>query len=143
MTDSISYSKNLSNRPSQISGSDQINHKASEKVEKGNRQLFEALLREAQIKKPDRQEIPSSSLKFSMHSLDRAKQRGVLINQEVTRKLEGALESAQKKGLKEIVALGEDAAWILNVKNSTVVTVVDKASLVGNVFTNVDGAVVI
>jgi len=39
--------------------------------------------------------------------------------------------------------LTQDAALIVNVRNRTVITALDRSSANGNVFTNIDGAVVV
>lgn len=37
----------------------------------------------------------------------------------------------------------DDLAFIVNVKNNTVITAIDQKSSSGNVFTNIDGAVIV
>ena len=59
------------------------------------------------------------------------------------RKLNEAIDKAAAKGLDDTLILTKDAAFIVSVKNRTVVTAMDRASLDGNVFTNIDGAVII
>ncbi len=54
-----------------------------------------------------------------------------------------AVEKAEAKGLEDTLILTKDAALIVNVKNKTVVTAMDREALRGNVFTNIDGAVIV
>jgi flagellar operon protein len=49
---------------------------------------------------------------------------------------------AQKGGKDSLVMMG-DAALVVSVKNRTVVTAMDRSQMKGNVFTNIDSAVVI
>jgi flagellar operon protein len=49
---------------------------------------------------------------------------------------------AQKGGRESLVMMG-DSALVVSVKNRTVVTALDKAQMRGNVFTNIDSAVII
>jgi flagellar operon protein len=49
---------------------------------------------------------------------------------------------AQKGGKESLVMMG-DAALVVSVKNRTVVTAMDRSQMKGNVFTNIDSAVVI
>ena len=56
-------------------------------------------------------------------------------------KLNDAIDKADAKGVQDTLVLTKDAALIVNVKNRTVVTAMDKNNLNGNVFTNIDGAV--
>lgn len=85
----------------------------------------------------------ASSLKFSNHAVDRMRSRGISFDQEVMSKIENAVSKAAQKGAKETLLLTDESALIVSVKNNTVVTVMDKASLKDNVFTNIDSTVVI
>jgi flagellar operon protein len=58
-------------------------------------------------------------------------------------KLNEAVDKAASKGLDDALILTKDAAFIVNVGNRTVVTAMDRSSLEGNVFTNIDGAVIV
>lgn len=58
-------------------------------------------------------------------------------------KVSKALDQAEAKGLDDTLVLTGDAAFIVSVKNRTIVTALDKNSLTGNVFTNIDGAVIV
>lgn len=58
-------------------------------------------------------------------------------------RLQNAVNTAAQKGAKESLILSDDAAFIVSVKNNTVITVVDRNQLSGNVFTNIDSTVVI
>lgn len=83
------------------------------------------------------------SLKFSAHALNRIKDRSIPMNQELMAKLDKAVDTAASKGSKESLILTGDAAFIVSVKNKTVITVVDRNQMSGNVFTNIDSTVVI
>ncbi|CUS89685.1 flagellar operon protein [Candidatus Kryptonium thompsonii] len=50
---------------------------------------------------------------------------------------------AEQKNTRDVLILLRDIAFIVNVKNRTVITVVDSDSLKEHVFTNIDGAVII
>lgn len=88
---------------------------------------------------------PSSvqGLKFSNHAIERMRNRGVSFSPEQLGKLESAVQKAAEKGARDSLVLMNDTAVIVSVKNNTVVTVVDKASLKENVFTNIDSTIVI
>jgi flagellar operon protein len=85
----------------------------------------------------------NSALKFSNHAIDRMRSRGVTFTPDQMSKLESAVKKAAEKGGKDSLVLMNDTAVIVSVKNNTVVTVVDKASLKENVFTNIDSTIVI
>lgn len=84
-----------------------------------------------------------SALKFSNHAVDRMQSRGIRFSPEEMGKIEGAIAKAAGKGSKESLLITDKAALIVSVKDNTVVTVMDKASLKENVFTNIDSAVMI
>ncbi len=83
------------------------------------------------------------SLKFSAHALHRIKDRSIAMDQVLRDKLEKAVDTASQKGSKESLILSDNAAFIVSVKNKTVITVLDRNQMNGNVFTNIDSTVVI
>ncbi len=87
--------------------------------------------------------VPAQPLKFSGHAMDRIRERGIPMNSELMGKLEKAVQSAADKGAKESLLLAPEGAFIVSVKNRTVITVLDRASMNGNVFTNIDSTVVL
>ncbi len=82
-------------------------------------------------------------LKFSAHALNRIKDRSISMDQGLMGKLEKAVDTAAQKGSKESLILSDNAAFIVSVKNKTVITVLDRGQMNGNVFTNIDSTVVI
>lgn len=83
-----------------------------------------------------------SSLKFSNHAVERMTSRGVFFNQAELSQISEAVKRAAAKGSKDSLILTDKAALIVSVKNNTVVTVMDKAALKENVFTNIDSTIV-
>ena len=57
--------------------------------------------------------------------------------------LKDAVNKAEAKGAKESLILMDQLALVVSVKNRTVITAVDGASLKDNVFTNIDSAVIV
>ncbi|MDW7645437.1 MAG: TIGR02530 family flagellar biosynthesis protein [Desulfuromonadales bacterium] len=85
---------------------------------------------------------PSSSLRFSKHALSRMESRGIQLSPEAMNRLEEAVKTVDAKGSRDSLVLLDQTAMVVSVKNSTVVTVVDRDSLKGNVFTNIDSAII-
>ncbi len=81
-------------------------------------------------------------IKFSNHAVERMQSRGIAFNKDDMSKLSDAVGRAAAKGSKDTLVLMNDAALIVSVKNKTVVTVMDKAALKENVFTNIDSTIV-
>ena len=82
-------------------------------------------------------------LKFSNHAIERMRSRGISYDPQMMKDIEGAVQKAAAKGSKDTLVLAGDSALIVSVKNNTVVTVMDRAAMKENVFTNIDSTVVI
>ncbi len=80
-------------------------------------------------------------LKFSNHALERMNTRGIHFTPDQITKIEQGMEKANAKGAKEALVLTDDSAMIVSLKNSTVVTVMDKSMLKENIFTKIDATV--
>lgn len=85
----------------------------------------------------------TQELKFSKHAEARLKSRNISINPEQWQKIRDAVAKAEKKGVKESLILMDKLALVVSVKNKTVITAVSNEELKENVFTNIDGAVII
>jgi flagellar operon protein len=92
--------------------------------------------------KPDLGQV-KAPLKFSSHASQRLQERKISLDPTTMAKVSDAIDKAQAKGVEETLVLTKDAALIVSVRNRTVITALDRNSLSGNVFTNIDGAVVI
>lgn len=82
-------------------------------------------------------------LKFSKHALQRIQSRNISLNKDELSRIYEAVDKAAEKGVKDSLILTPEAAFIVSVKNRTVITAVDKPNIKNNVFTNIDGAVII
>ena len=89
-----------------------------------------------------KQEINSSELKFSKHAQERLNDRNIELTDNQVQRLEEATVKASEKGITESLVMVDNMAFIVNVKNNLVVTAMDSTSNNGNVFTNIDGAVI-
>jgi len=93
--------------------------------------------------KPFAQVLEDNLLKLSNHAAKRLEQRGIELKTEQMKQIGSALDKAAAKGAKESLILMQDMAFIVNVKNRTVVTAMDSESMRDNVFTQIDSAVII
>ena len=91
---------------------------------------------------PDLSQI-KAPLKFSAHASQRLQDRKITLDASTMQKVTDAVDKAEAKGLDDALVLTKDAALIVSVKNRTVITAVDRNSMTGNVFTNIDGAVIV
>lgn len=84
-----------------------------------------------------------NDLKFSNHAVERMRSRGIAFAPEEMSRISAAINKAAAKGAKDTLVLSGENALIVSVKNKTVVTVMDRAAMKENVFTNIDSTVVI
>lgn len=84
----------------------------------------------------------SASVQFSGHAVDRLRRRGIEVDESTLRRLEGAVDRAASKGSRESVVFVDDTAFVVSVRNRTVITAVDDAHMREQVFTNIDSAVI-
>lgn len=85
----------------------------------------------------------TQTLKISKHASQRIAQRNIDISDTEWKQIEDRLSTAKQKGLNDSLFLTENAALIVNVKNSTVVTAMDRQEASNQVFTNIDGAIIL
>ena len=82
-------------------------------------------------------------LNFSKHAISRIDQRGIDVSEEKLERLNKGMELARDKGLSDVLVMVDKTAFIVNAKSSTIITTVGADDTVGNVFTNIEGTVVI
>ena len=84
-----------------------------------------------------------SGVKFSQHALQRLQSRNIDLKVDQLQKIGDAVSRAEKKGAKESLVLMDNLAFVVSVKNKTIITAMDGASIKDNVFTNIDSAVIV
>lgn len=83
-----------------------------------------------------------TELKFSKHAASRLADRRIDLTQEQIKRLEDGTRKASEKGIQESLVLIDQLAFIVSVKNNTVITAMDQKETSDNIFTNIDGAVI-
>ena len=96
---------------------------------------FEDILEKKAIGQPER-------LKFSKHASSRLTDRNICLTDGQVERLNEGAKKAMDKGINESLVLVDDLAFIVNVRNNTVITAMDQTETNENVFTNIDGAVI-
>lgn len=97
---------------------------------------FQDMLIEAKTASEDSSDV----LKFSKHANQRLSSRNIDLSKNQLERLENGAQKAREKGIKESLVMVDNLAFIVNVKNNTVVTAVNHTE--EGVFTNIDGAVI-
>ncbi len=80
-------------------------------------------------------------LKFSGHATKRIRGREINLTELDLLRLENAVEKAETKNSKDSLVILDEKAFIVNVPNRTIVTLLNKSQLNENVITQIDSAV--
>jgi flagellar operon protein len=83
-----------------------------------------------------------SGLKFSGHALQRIERRGIDMSAPTLVRLEAGVARAASKGSRDSVVFVDGTAFVVSVRNKTVITAVDPEHMREHVFTNIDSAVI-
>ena len=113
----------------------QIINSSQRNIQSNSNKSFEQVL--DRIRKSD------EDIKFSKHALNRMDNRNIKLNPYEMDRLKTGFHKAEEKGVKDALILMEDKAFIASIKNKTIITTVSKEQLKDNVFTNIDGAVIV
>lgn len=89
------------------------------------------------------EKISESELTFSRHALEQMKHRDIYLDANGMDKLKEGVSSAREKGIRESLMLMDNVAYVVSIKNATVITALDAKETKNHVFTNIDGAVVL
>jgi flagellar operon protein len=79
---------------------------------------------------------------FSRHALERLQRRGIEMDQPTLDRLTGGISRAASKGSRDSVVFVDSTAFVVSVRNNTVVTAVGSEHMREHVFTNIDSAVI-
>ena len=83
------------------------------------------------------------ALRFSKHALGRLNDRNIELSKGQLERLNDGARKAGQKGIRESLVIVDQLAFIVNVPNRTVVTAMDSTETTENIFTNINGAVII
>lgn len=108
-------------------------------VEKAKPQPIETSFDEILKQKVD----AAKDVVFSAHARDRLIHRNIQLTQHDMDRLKGGVQMAAGKGARESLVLMNELAFVVSVPNRTVITAMMGDSMKGNVFTQIDSAVVV
>ena len=86
---------------------------------------------------------PDGGLRFSKHASLRLSDRNIELSDGQLERLTSGTQRAGEKGINESLVIMDEMAFIVNVKNNTVITAMNQSEADENVFTNIDGAVIV
>ena len=89
------------------------------------------------------QATEAEELKISKHATDRIQERNINISDDEWQVVTNKVFEARKKGVTQPLVLMEQAALIVSAKNATVITAMDRTEAKSQLFTNIDGTIVL
>ncbi|NBH82049.1 flagellar protein [bacterium C-53] len=81
-------------------------------------------------------------VKFSKHAVNRLSDRKIELTGNQLKRLNEGTRKADAKGINESLVLVDNLAFIVNIKNNTVVTAMEQTDSGEQIYTNIDGAVI-
>ena len=87
--------------------------------------------------------VAAPAISFSKHAQSRAEERGIQVDDTLMGQLADSVERAQAKGATNILAFDATRAFIINVPHGRVITTMSQEEMEENIFTNIDGAVLL
>ena len=97
---------------------------------------FRQILEQTEVRETE------GNVKFSKHALGRLSDRRIELSDSQLMRLNAGAKKAEQKGIRESLVLVDQLAFIVNVPSQTVVTAMDRTETTENVFTNINGAVI-
>ena len=85
----------------------------------------------------------NGEIRFSKHASNRLADRNLTLSENQLSRLSEGMKKAGEKGIKESLVMVDQLAFIVNVPSSTVITAMDQTQAKENIFTNIDGAVIV
>ena len=81
-------------------------------------------------------------VQFSNHAVQRLQRRNISVEPGTLQRLDDAVRRADGKGARDAVVFVDGTAFVVSVRNKTVITAVDRDHMRDHVFTNIDSAVI-
>lgn len=82
------------------------------------------------------------SIKFSSHAIDRLRSRNIILGNEDVNRLNAAVNKAEGKGSRDALILMNDMAFVVSIKNKTVITAITDDQMQDKVITNIDSTII-
>lgn len=81
-----------------------------------------------------------AGLRLSKHAAQRLKDRDIALSPQQLGRVEQGIKTAEAKGINDSLVMVDEIALVVNVPSKTIITAMAKQV---NIFTNIDGAVVV
>lgn len=85
----------------------------------------------------------AQQVKFSKHASQRLSQRDIQLTPQEMERLSSGVNKAKSKGVRSALIMMDNKVFVASVTNNTVITASTEEQLKEQVFTNIDGAVIV
>jgi flagellar operon protein len=85
----------------------------------------------------------ATALKISKHAQKRLDERNISIDQNRWSQINEKVAEAKLKGINDSLVVMDEAALIVNAKNNTVITAMDRSEASSQIFTNINGTILL
>ena len=113
---------------------------------KGDPSEFKSLLNDKIQDKqglPEELNVRNQGIKLSAHAQKRLQERNLEMDGAEFFKVKNGIQKLKSKGGQDSLIITKNAAYIVDVKNNTIVTAIDKGKVNENVFTKIDSTLII
>ncbi len=86
---------------------------------------------------------PKGEVRFSKHATARLDSRGLDVGEAEMAQLNDACDQLDAKGANEALVLTADRAYVVGVKQRTVITAMPRSEAMGTIFTNIDSTFIV
>ena len=83
------------------------------------------------------------TVKFSKHAMERLNSRNIELSSDEIERLTQGVDKAKSKGVRDALIMMDNKVFVASVQNKTIITAAMDEQLKDNVFTNIDGAVIV
>ena len=88
-------------------------------------------------------EAAKKTVTFSQHAQARLQERNIQLSEDTLAKLDDTVERLAQKGARESLVYTDNVAFVVSVKNRTVITAMDGTGAKDNIITNIDSAAIL
>lgn len=85
----------------------------------------------------------NESVKFSKHAMERLNSRNIELSSAELERINQGVDKAKSKGVRDALIMMDNKVFVASVQNKTIITAAMDEQLKDNVFTNIDGAVIV
>lgn len=82
-------------------------------------------------------------VKISKHAKQRMVERNISLDDSVLDKLTNKMNEAKQKGVTDAVVVMDDISFVVSTKNNTIITALNQEEASNQIFTNINGTIIL